>query len=478
MKPAPIPLETVLSDLEALPDAPFFSLVALIGNSDLPTLIKLASTNKRLQTKIYRSKECRHLWKVIDFSKIGSDRTERLDTYVKHRYGVLKNISEIRPHLILRERLTDASLEALLRRTDAVNTTEELILIGCKQVTGSGLGPLTGSKVLRALDLRFSREKYGTVVITSPDIETTHSVVKSLPPFARRTQSQGGLIMLTGLFNFALNVGQRESRIRLQFSERLADDIQQNMTPCGHCHRAMSKQIIPTGKEGNFNANTCGLCKVYQNSKEKWANWIEEEFYPIPPGHHTVKGFAELAVRMVCYECRKMSCHQNGCPVTQRCDNCLDQRCTKCAKMSPCKFCARLYCSTDCSEIDQCDGCGVESVCGACVAEGDNDDTDIWTCEGCYKVKSCDNCNKVGECYSCKKNFCTDCGMGECSKCGREICEEHLRSCDSCGILTCNGCQSQCFTCDLDFCNRCMSQGVCDKCRGDQQTVSKKRKSG
>ena len=466
MKPAPIPVETVLSDLEALPDAPFVIVVALIGNSDLPTLIKVASTNKRLQTKIYRSKECRHLWKVIDFSKVGSDRTDRLD---RHAKSEVLNPSEIRSFLVLRERLTDASLEALLRRTDAVKITEELILTGCKQVTGLGLVPLTGSKVLRALDLRFSRIKKGSWIITSPDVETIRSVVKSLPPLARRTQSQGGLIMFTESF----------SEIHLRFSKRLADDMQQNMTPCGHCHRAVTKQIILTREGANFNTNTCGLCRVYENSKEKWAScFFEEEEYPISPDHHTVKGFAELAVKIVCYECRKVSCHQNGCPVTQRCHNCQDQICTKCAQMSPCKSCARLYCSADCSEIEQCGGCGVESVCGACVAEGDNDDTDIWTCEGCYKVKSCENCNKVRECYSCKRDFCVDCGMGECSKCGREICEEHLRSCDSCGILSCNGCQSQCFTCDLDFCNRCMSQGVCDKCRGDQQNVSKKRKSG
>ena len=186
-----------------------------------------------------------------------------------------------------------------------------------------------------------------------------------------------------------------------------------------------------------------------------------------------------MAVSLVCYECRKLSCQQNCCPFTQKCDRCQDQKCTKCFKMNPCKFCGRLYCSTACSEIDKCDGCGVETNCESCRTYRSNaDETDIWTCEGCNRVNSCDNCNKVRECFSCRRNFCTDCGMGECSKCGREICEEHLRSCDSGGILSCNGCQSQCLTCDLDFCSLCVTKGVCDRCRGDQRNASKTRKTG
>ena len=264
-----------------------------------------------------------------------------------------------------------------------------------------------------------------------------------------------------------------------QSRNRLADDMQQHMMPCGHCHRAMSQQILLTKEGANDDANTCGLCKVYANSKNKWAKWIDEEHYPIPSDHHTAKGFATMAVRLVCYECRKVSCQRNCCPVTQRYYYCEDQRCTNCMKMSPCRLCGRLYCSTGCSGIDRCDGCGVESICDSCRAEDRHDeDTPIWACNRCYKVNSCDDCNKVRECSCCNFNFCTDCGMGECSKCGREISEEHLRSCDSCGILSCNSCQSQCRTCELDFCSLCMTKGLCDRCRGDQRNASKKRKPG
>ena len=287
--------------------------------------------------------------------------------------------------------------------------------------------------------------------------------------------------MLTEPFSYQQSTGRNRSsfvtddslyhrtilQAKRSFEARLADDMQQNMTPCGHCHRAISQQLIQTGEDSNFNAKACGLCKVYAKSEKKWASWLDGRYYPIPSDHHTAEGFARMAPMMICFECRKVSCQQDCCPVTQKCGACQDQICTKCLKMKSCKFCARVYCSTSCSGIDQCSsGCGVESICEMCRLEARVDDVAISVFAGC-EAESCDNCNEVSQCSFCEGNYCIDCGMSGCSECGREICEEHLRSCDLCGSLSCpsSGCQTPCLICDYVFCNECIFQGVCDTCR-------------
>ena len=123
LKPAPKPERLTTSDLEALQDAPFALVLRLIGHHDLVSLIKLASTNKVFQNRIYRSDECRHLWKTIDFSKVGPERDEELEIvkYTGFSQELLRRVGgeDIpidRLFLTLREKLTDASLAALLRR--------------------------------------------------------------------------------------------------------------------------------------------------------------------------------------------------------------------------------------------------------------------------------------------------------------------------------------------------------------------------
>ena len=487
LKAAPLPLDVDRSDLESLPDGPFTKILALIGNSDLPSLIKLASTNKFFQHKIYRSKECRHLWKIIDFSAVGADRNKPLDALrYNGKKGKYESLSEshVKPLLVVKERLTDASLEALLRRTDGKNNTEALILLGCKQVTGSGLVPLMGSKLLRSLDLRFSRDEYDSVIISAPHVDTIFAVVMSLTPLAERTMASGGLLMLVGPFSInqlmenttrkypfmteGKNYDRTIGKMLQTFRIKLAEDMRHNFTPCGHCNRDVADQIrLPN--EAKL-AGVCKLCKTYEKYKEKWSQWFEPEHFPVSPSHHMPGALKNIAVEMVCYGCREISCHQNNCPSVNTCHDCGDQKCTKCHLMVACKACARVYCSAPCSGIEKCDdGCGSETSCQHCDNEND---ICLVVCEGCYNFQSCENCNGVTICSYCDTNACRSC-LSRCSECAALFCDEHLYGCSECTNCICPEarCHSVCRVCKSILCSQCIDRDMCYNCRANDRNA-------
>ena len=412
LKPAPLPVESVLSDLETLLDAPFALLLRFIGHDDLPSLIKLAATNKFFQQKIYRSSECRHLWKTIDFSKVGPDRTRHLKTWTYDRSTEVREILplfRLYPLLTMRERLNDASLRALLRRVDAKHTTNTIILAGCKQVTGAGLDGLVGSKLLRVLDLRFSLDKYQSSMMGVPDVESIRKIIMSMPPFFPKERPTAGLQMLLGPF-FA---DQNATNFRALFMEgrgvsyeflnsfrsKVAHAMRNCMTPCSHCCKPVSQQIISSCKEQKPG---CSICK---------RDGPEED-------HHTPEGFELIAANLYCLQCKKVSCGQNDCPETLKCSDCDDQKCAKCHEMKSCKVCDRTYCSNLCGGVWSCYGCGLESSCETC------DDVDGFLgCERCGDVKSCDSCNLVRYCDYCGGHFCQSCEQSfACSKCHNEFC--------------------------------------------------------
>ena len=144
------------------------------------SLLRLASVSKAWQIKICRSPGCRFLWRTIDFSKVGPDRDRHLSLY---RFGGFGRdpvaIPVDRLDLVLRERIDGPSLAALLRRIDARSVTETLILDGCLQISGVGLQPLRGSRVLKKLGLFFSgSDGRCNGFLIEPDV---NAIVRTIP---------------------------------------------------------------------------------------------------------------------------------------------------------------------------------------------------------------------------------------------------------------------------------------------------------
>ena len=354
-KPAPQPERQITSDLEALQDAPFALILRLIGHHDLVSLIKLASTNKFFQHKIYRSDECRHLWKTIDFSKVGPDRDEELEI-VKYAGFSTEHLRRVGGEdipmdslvLTLREKLTDASLAALLRRTDAKSVTETLILAGCKNLDGSGLTPIFGSTILRGLDLAFCRDEFRNTMLHVPDVKSITSLLESLGPLGGNAES-GFLLWIRSPFwgggNF-LNVeslkremwGEME-RTLTRFRSSLATRIRDSGTACARCNEPLYNKVVST----NPNASDCKFCKRVSECRVAWDDHLrsfpdetEEDIFPLISNHHKSNMFQNFAAKLVCYQCNKVACGQKKCPETLRCCTCTMQLCGTCSEMIIC----------------------------------------------------------------------------------------------------------------------------------------------
>ena len=134
-------------------------LIEYLGdaNIDLVSLLRLASISLSWSKRVYGEVS---LWRRIDFSNIGS---------------------------VSRGRLTDRLLLAFLRRVDARYTTEEISLASCHRLTGRGIGPLRGSRVLRKLNLRFVPN--GGSRASDIDLESLQRTLGGIAPFSNSTKT-------------------------------------------------------------------------------------------------------------------------------------------------------------------------------------------------------------------------------------------------------------------------------------------------
>ena len=226
------------------------------GGNDLVSTISLASCSSKLRRFIYRGKECRHLWKTIDFSKIGPERGENID------YGEVISLlrkagrcsdgdatHKLNSMLVAKEKLTDVLLTALLNQVNAKKCTERIILSGCKQITGSGLDCLRGSRTLEFIDLRFSLDPFSSYHITVPEVSEIHSILKTLPNLVR-----GNMVDVTPLAGACELKHEQTSSLALfdlfryegNPEEKLVEHLKSICAKCGET--AFGKKTIKCSK--------------------------------------------------------------------------------------------------------------------------------------------------------------------------------------------------------------------------------------
>ena len=102
-------------------------------------------------------------------------------------------------------KMSDQNLERLLTKVDAKNTTVRLVLRNCPFISGRGLAPLRGSKVLRSLDLRCS-DLVVPILRSSHASNDAEMIVRSL-----RQRTDGPPLELT-IFNTLLENNLRDLR--------------------------------------------------------------------------------------------------------------------------------------------------------------------------------------------------------------------------------------------------------------------------
>lgn len=385
-----------------------------IGPDDMKTYIRLAATGDRgLAHYIYT--ESTHLWKVIDLAKFPG--------------------------------ITDAQLESLLERVNAVSVTQCIIFDKnpTTLITGRGLEPLRHSRVLESIDLRQTTsvnvgptwldDRYVPDLLSTmiPHKLTSIKVRKQFDSSFGAARPDKYCFSWSAFFaNFKLNQARNS-----------VNEV------CSHCNASLvplsTQQVLRT------NSTQCTVCNLH--SCKAWTPWKQSSCPAIQE----------------CKHCREFCC---SCRQVVTCDYCQGNSCSECDQNQlTCQYCGNCSCS-ECEEVKQCKKCR-ETGCKACAV-------DISTCGSCNDT-FCEGCKDIYYCGYCEKEFCEDCSdFVFCEYCGVAVCKDCQKGkrgvvtavkCEDCYCGSCADCRPLsylfrvCSFCGLYVCKdddcSCQAMHVC-----------------
>ena len=419
---------SVPSDRFALIEIPEDVTRGLLTCMDVSSLVKLSVCSKSMAESVYSRS---YLWERIDLSTL---------TYSRRPF------------------LTDRSLHRLLEAVNAKEVTKVLSLKRCYTIQGYGLEPLRGSVVLEELDLRVKRGPEPDVApdgTTGLDDGFVSNLLGTMMPIARPTTSNQRSATLSKLFTVRFNSQKKPptldgvatarrihdcfhshgqvKKFLEQFDGSLKDRLWIDRVPCGRCDAALVEKIPSEQLEAND------------------------------------------ASALRCFECKAVSCGQNGCPPTKRCQRCFDDLC--CTGVEKCEKCLLVSCA-NCIETRACEGSCKRTLCT-------DFDCGLFDCGHCEK-NFCDDCKPMSYCDTCGEYYCPDCPVEVqecwcgyfctkcvpdplgCAWCSQTFCSDcdtdYLTQCDGCDKLICQECETL-----SDPCGGCAKSGCkgvfCSKCR-------------
>jgi hypothetical protein len=318
----------------------------------------------------------------------------------------------------LAAKLTDNDLSAILVHIDAVNKVKRLKLTNCINITGIGLQPLRGSRIIEYIDLSLTRSGQNSRIYENPAI----SCNEVLPILDSMIAAEGGCAV-------------RKIEFPMKWREGASVEFR------GFLERYNALWVTRT--ENNSTICRCAEC---EQNVLKDDGWREDETWVDAVGDDYFT--CSACLKHFCADCKEL---EEDAPVNYyllfACGgNCGKQFCFECSKRKYCGFdsgygCGYYYC-TDCHvHIDQ--KCG-NSDCN----------TNI-----------CDKCISRAKCTICEQLFCGE-GYG---------CQNFIRPCDCCHEPVCSGghnhpMSSNCSSdgcdnfCSARFCKRCSQQGKCSDC--------------
>ena len=258
----------------------------------------------------------------------------RLSATSKHWNHTVQTVCRspwVRIDLTRRRYLTDDALEKLLRRVNAKDVTQTLILLGCKQLKGTGILPLAGSTSIRELDLRFrggenrcptvprtQARRTGTKKAESsqqnslPNLRAIYTVLVTLSPFVdmesilgQGARSAAAAGRLFGLRTLRLdNVSSTESSILER--KQCAQTIGRVLCSFEVAKINRLKMILQQWP-------VCSCCNENVTGEKRDDN-------------HKI----ELAdvLKLICHGCDKMTCGQETCLLN--CRACDTSKCKLC----------------------------------------------------------------------------------------------------------------------------------------------------
>jgi hypothetical protein len=271
--------------------------------------------------------------------------------------------------------INDNQLRAFLRKANAKHYTRKLSLIGCPNLKGPGLEPLTGSKVLEDADLRVigtlplkdeQGEQYGP---TGLDERWIFTIMMSILGWLRRRDNDVMVLRRMAIRTQLLPVDM-SSTIKIIHKER---------------HKVWSR----------WNPPSCLKCKALKSN-----DWPISDHFCAAPNCRSVWWCPSCKVEdtmphITCLICKSDYCRQCT-PQLIKCTVCEHNYCKACAMPPNCPECTVPKCQW-CSTITKCDGCNKE----CCASHG------------------------FESCGKCENNFCVDCVDDEllfCVVCNRHYC--------------------------------------------------------
>lgn len=384
-------------------------MVSIMGFVALHVRVRFASCSARLQKLLYQ--DCVPLWIDINFG-------------------------DVRDQMKLR--LTDEMLASLLTRVNARNITQTLNLVHCQNIRGTGLEPLSDSRVLEKVYLQ---QEGGDGML---DESIAVRILRSMVPYKLfHVRFREELLECPNVeTNFHRGLRIVTNFLRDLRAAKLQHARDHKLT-CRSCHNVVveeSKKLV-TNLTG-VPSPSCGVCQ-----------------------HHF---------------CRRGSCSVG----LTDCLYCGDSSCADCAQMKRCTSCAHSYCTT-CNPVTSCDGCSkgycrdclYDCSCGDCAKKlceecNNMQDNFIRRCDGCDE-EFCRNCRKVGSCAICEEEVCENCAkLKRCGTCSESFCVfclevNYLECCSETHCIACvtpkqcDGCSKnfrrveQCGTCNKSLCTSC-----------------------
>lgn len=315
----------------------------------------------------------------------------------------------------LATKLRDDDIDAILRCVDAVNKLKILRLTNCVNITGAGLEPLRGSRIIERIDLTLVGEKVKQCVHLTAPI----SCELILPILDTIISAEG----------VALKHLQFPQQWRKKWTEdsdfyRFLDRFNRMLT--------------------NRELHRCVKCNEMGEPPVE----LDDSLHDYGAQYGT------------CFACLKHHC--DGCfdfnddgSYTYFCRNCERTYCSDCSVKYTCDRCDASYC-IECRTEMQCNGTGCDvnlcEFCG-CLCENcrrpycdDCREETKWACDICH-CTGCRECSGYLECEDCYQGHCNGCfekaGINEvhlCQDCGREQCIQcRLRRPYTAG-RSCQGC--------------------------------------
>lgn len=256
-------------------------LVAVIAaHLTIDDRVRLAATCKALRVAVYNAPQ---LWRQIEFSPLSGPR------------------------------VTDAMLSTLLTQCSARIRTTQLSLVNCTKIMGSGLVPLSGSLVLREIDLR-----------TSHDHMHTHG------PSGLNDVLVGDILRPSLESPSATKVKQRPQQCRENQLCSMCTAVS-----CDYCETSGQCSVC----EEDFCSDCCTEC---EQCKKVFCDDCQDVTF--------------------CEGCNKSFC--NNCRVCGFCEPCNKMFCDGCRVSGFCRICRKGFCF-DCRMTGWCEKCGGE-FCHEC----------------------------------------------------------------------------------------------------------------